>query len=156
MKDRKGLLVRHQRENNLSGCLICVLEHSLDPGNGSEFNMVHYIGLNSNRDRVTESVFDETVNIMGRAHKALHPRQLRLYDWEIAFTGAIHCAGKDVFLAQCARLCHHGICNEGHVFVLPRYVKGTTSSQHTSSFFFFFKKIMIFLDFQSIFRRLLW
>ena len=89
--------------------------------------MAHCIGLNSNRARVTESVFDETVNSMGRAHKALHPRQLRLYDWESAFAGAIHCAGKDVFLAQCAHLCHHGICNEGHVFVLPRCVKGTTN-----------------------------
>ena len=28
---------------------------------------------------------------------------------------------------QCAHLCHHGICNEGHVFVLPRCVKGTTN-----------------------------
>ena len=31
-KDSKGLLVRHQSEDNLPGCLICVLEHSLAPG----------------------------------------------------------------------------------------------------------------------------
>ena len=31
----------------------------------------------------------------------------------------------DVFLDQFDHLCHHGICNEGHVFVLPQYVKGT-------------------------------
>jgi hypothetical protein len=58
--------------------------------------MTHFIGLNTNRDRVTESVFDETVNSMGRTHKALHPRQMFLYDWEIVFAGVIHCAGQDI------------------------------------------------------------
>jgi hypothetical protein len=45
--------------------------------------------LNTNRGRVTESFFDETVNSMGRTHKALNPRQLSLYDWESAFAGVI-------------------------------------------------------------------
>jgi hypothetical protein len=51
--DSQGLLVRHQSEKNLPDCLICALEHSLVPGNGSEFNMIHCIGLNTNRGRVT-------------------------------------------------------------------------------------------------------
>jgi hypothetical protein len=42
-----------------------------------------------------------------------------IYDWENVFTGVIHCVGKDVFFTQCVYLCHHGICNEGHVFVFP-------------------------------------
>jgi hypothetical protein len=89
--------------------------------------MAHCIALNTNRGRVTESVFDETVNSMGQAHKALHPRQILLYDWEKVFADAIHCEGKDVFLAQCTHLCHHGIYNEGHVFVLTPCVKGTVN-----------------------------
>ena len=60
-------------------------------------------------------------------HKVLHPRHLLLYDWENVFTGVIHCVGKDIFLVQCANLNHHGICNEGHVFALPGYVKGTVN-----------------------------
>ncbi len=54
-------------------------------------------------------------------------RGTRHHRTQSAFAGAIHCAGKHVFLAQCAHLCHHGICNEGHVFVLPRCVKGTAN-----------------------------
>jgi hypothetical protein len=67
--------------------------------------MVHCIGLNTNRDRVTQSVFDETVNSMGRTHKELHPWQLLLYDWENVFSDVIHCEGKDIFLSQCTHLC---------------------------------------------------
>ena len=51
-----------------------------------------------------------------RTNKVLHPRNLLLYDWESDFTGSIHCADKEVFLSHCDHLCHHGICNEGHVF----------------------------------------
>jgi hypothetical protein len=64
---------------------------------------------------------------MGRTHKAVYLRQILLYDWERFFADVIHCVGKDVFLAQCVHLCHHGICNEGHVFVLPGRVKGTAN-----------------------------
>ncbi len=48
-------------------------KNSLVPDNGSEFNMdlntnrylnTNYMDLNTNRGRVTESVFDETVNNM--------------------------------------------------------------------------------------------
>ncbi len=113
VKESQGLLVWHQSENNLPDCLICVLEHSLVPGNGIKFNMTYYIGLNTNRGRVTESVFVETINSMGRAHKSLHPRQLLLYDWKSDFAGTIHCAGKDIFLAQCAHLyiCESAVLN---------------------------------------------
>ncbi len=76
------------------------LEHSLDPGNGSEFNMAHYIGLNTKRGRVTENVFDETVNSMGWTHKTLHPRKMFFYDWERVFEGDIYCVGKRLFLDQ--------------------------------------------------------
>jgi hypothetical protein len=33
----------------------------------------------------------------------------------------------DILEERFAHLCHHGICNERHVFVLPRCVKGTTN-----------------------------
>jgi hypothetical protein len=64
---------------------------------------------------------------MGRTHKTLHPRQLLLYDWESVFADVMHCEGKDIFLTKCVHLCHHGICNERHDFVLPRCVKDTVN-----------------------------
>jgi hypothetical protein len=73
------------------------------------------------------NIVSPPVNSMGRTHKTLHPRQLLLYDWKSAFADVIHCAGKDIFLSQCAHLCHHGICNERHVFVWPRCVEGTAN-----------------------------
>ncbi len=71
--------------------------------------------------------FDEIVNSVGRSLKTLHPRWLLLYDWKRIFADVIHCAGKEILLAQCAHLCYHGICNKRHVFVLPRYVKDTVN-----------------------------
>ena len=38
-------------------------------------------------------------------------------------SGVINCTGKEAFLAQCAHLCRHEICNEGHVFVHREYIE---------------------------------
>ena len=70
-------------------------------------------------DKIVGTQFCDTLS-----HKQKNSHGEELVITEHNFFG-IHCTGKDVFLDQCTHLCHHGICNEGHVFVLPRCVRGT-------------------------------